>query len=274
MIPIRYELWENVPGQGPYTPYMLYYEPKERRSDGVILLIPGSGYRMAPLAKQEGERVSEYLCERGMTVFMLVYRAFPGGCYPLPLLDGRRAVRWIRHHCEEFGLCSSKIVTVGYSAGGHLNVSLTGYHEPLEGEGVDDIDKEDYRPNLQALCYPVISFDLSKDYTHTGSVEGLLGDELTNLAPILSFEQSLDTPAPPTFLFHNFDDASVGVQNSLLYACRLRELGSPVELHVYPDGGHGVGLAIDDKPSSRHNCDWISRFINWLEYNGFFKEQE
>ena len=273
MNPLRLELWENIPGSGEYTPYLLYYQPKERCSDGAILLVPGSAYRTNPsMPKQEGERVCEYLCERGIAVFMLVYRVHSGGCYPLPILDGRRAMRLLRYRCEEFAIDPSKIVTLGYSAGGHLCASLTGYHEPLEGEGVDEIDRESYVPNLQALCYPVISFDTSKEYTHKGSVVNLLGEKNTHLAQALSFEQSLTRPTPPTFLFHNFDDAEVGVQNSLLYACRLRELGTPVELHVYPDGGHGVGLANDEKPSSRHNCDWLPRFVNWLIYNGFTRD--
>lgn len=272
MEPIRYELWKNVPGQGIYTPYLLHFQPEKRRSKGVVLIVPGSGYKVPPVHKQEGERVAEYLCERGVNVFMLVYRVHEGGCYPLPLLDGRRAVRWLRYYQDRFDIDPSKIVTLGYSAGGHLCASLTGYHEPLEGEGADKIDCENYIPNLQALCYPVISFDTSKGYTHGGSVEHLLGTEYTQLKSILTFEQNLTIPAPPTFLFHNFDDASVGVENSLLYACKLRELGTKVEVHIYPDGGHGVGLAIDDKPSSIHNRDWTVRFVNWLEYNEFFAE--
>ena len=31
-------------------------------------------------------------------------------------------------------------------------------------------------------------------------------------------------------------------------------------------GGHGIGIPIDDKPSSLHNRDWIEQFIRWLGY--------
>jgi len=271
MTSFRYELWETAPAQGDYAPYLLHYRPQICRGDGAILLVPGSGYRSCPaLPKQEGERVAEYLCKQGLHVFLLVYRVFSDGGYPYPLLDGRRAMRLLRHRAKDFCINPARIVTLGYSAGGHLCASLVSYHASLEGECVDDIDKQDYIANFQALCYPVISFDVSKAYTHSGSVYALLGEDSMHLAPALSFEQSLPAQAPPTFLFHNFDDTSVGVQNTLLYACRLRELGTPVEMHIYPDGGHGVGFAVDDQPSSRHNRDWLFRFVNWLQYNGLW----
>ena len=46
--------------------------------------------------------------------------------------------------------------------------------------------------------------------------------------------------------------------------------GGSVEMHIYPDGNHGVGYAIDGKPSSLHNRDWIEQLIRWLKYNGIY----
>lgn len=273
MMPIRYDLWEkNLPAGGSYAPYIMHYEPRERRTDAAVLLVPGSGYINNPaIPRQEGEAVAEYLCDRGIAVFILIYRVSASGCYPYVLNDGRRAVRFLRYRAKDFDIDPTRIVTLGYSAGGHLCASLVGYHEALDGEGVDDMDKVDYVPNYQALCYPVISFDTAKDYTHKGSVSSLLGEKYASLAPAMSFETSQTGKVPPTFLFHNFDDKSVGVENSFLYAMRLRELGTPVEMHIYPDGGHGVGLAMDEKPSSLHNRDWLPRFVNWLRYNGLYR---
>ena len=267
MTPTRYELWENAPEGGDYAPYILHYKPENVTTDSTVFLVPGSGYRANPaIPVQEGERVAEYLCEQGIQVFVLIYRVGED-CYPSPLLDGRRGMRWLRYHAAEFGVAKDKIISLGYSAGGHLCASLVSFHKPMSGEGIDEIDEENYIPNYQALCYPVISFDTTKKYTHKGSVVSLLGSENAELVPDMCFERTAEAPVPPTFLFHNFDDASVGVENTLLYACKLRELGTQVEMHIYPHGGHGVGLAIDDKPSSLHNKDWLPRFVQWLRYN-------
>jgi acetyl esterase/lipase len=269
-MPIQYDIWKKRQGNCEYEPNILHYEPEERRSDGAVVLIPGSGYKHKPIAKQEAINTAEALCKSGITVFVVLYRIFDGGCYPYPLLDGRRAMRWVRYNAKKFNIDPTKLIALGFSAGGHLCVSLTSHNALLEGEGVDEIDELDYKPNYQALCYPVISFDVTKPYTHQGSVAALLGEKFKDLTEAMSFENTA-VSAPPTFIFHNFDDASVGVQNSLLYACKLRELGVSVEMHVYPDGGHGVGFEIDDKPSTLHNRDWLYRFIKWLEYNGLLK---
>lgn len=268
MTPIIYKMWNNDAESSNLLPRIELYNPEKCNTDAAILLVPGSAYRNSPdRPVQEGARVAESLASRGIKVFVLIYRVGVGGVYPAPLLDGRRAMRYLRYNAKKFGIDPNKIITLGYSAGGHLCASLVSYHDRLEGEGVDEIDEISYMPNYQALCYPVISFDKSKSYTNCASVDNLLGEGGMHLADTLSFEKSLSAPVPPTFLFHNFDDKAVGVQNTLLYATRLAELGTPTEIHVYPDGGHGVGLATDGKKSSRHNSDWLERFFRWLAYN-------
>lgn len=267
MTPIRYELWDKAQNRGEYAPYIMHYAPTEKCTDAAVFLIPGSGYCIDPSRPvQEGDRVARYLCERGISVFMLIYRVFAEAGYPCPLLDGRRGMRLVRHRAQEFGIDPSKIVSLGYSAGGHLAASLVGYHEPMEGEGIDEIDAEDYRPNYQALCYPVISLDTTKEYTHTGSAKALLGKSHAALEKELSFEQTQAAPVPPTFLFHNFDDTCVSVDNTLLYASRLHALGAEVEMHIYPHGGHGIGLPLDDTPVMNHNRDWLTQLLRWLSY--------
>ena len=267
MTPARYELWENTPGKGEYTPFILHYKPECACTDAAVLIVPGSGYVSNPeRPKQEGERVAQYLAGQGINVFVLIYRVFADGCYPAPILDGRRAMRLLRHRAAEFGIAEQKIITLGYSAGGHLCASLVSYHGELEGEGIDELDSIDFVPDYQALCYPVITFDTEKSYSHKGSVHHLLGDAHAGLRDEMCFERTAKAPVPPTFLFHNFDDASVGVENSLIYACRLRELGAAVEMHVYPHGGHGVGYERDETPANQHNKAWLPLFVKWLKY--------
>jgi len=47
--------------------------------------------------------------------------------------------------------------------------------------------------------------------------------------------------SPPTFLLHAADDASVPVENSLVFHAGLRRAGVDAALHVFPHGGHGFG---------------------------------
>lgn len=264
-----YDMWTEVPGTANYKPHLVHYIPDEKKTDSALLIIPGSGYSNNPSKpKQEGERVAKVFAEKGMNVFVLVYRVLPD-VYPLPLLDGRRAVRYLRYNAEKLGIDPNRICTMGYSSGGHLAASLTTYADKMEYEDIDDIDKEDFVPNFQILCYPVLSLDPNNYFTHKGSIK-MLGDRADELCDVLSLERSKVETVPPTFIFHNFDDKAVHVANSLRFAENLSLKGTPVEMHIFPDGGHGIGLPVDDRKELNHDKIWLDLAERWLKYNDFF----
>ena len=74
------------------------------------------------------------------------------------------------------------------------------------------------------------------------------------------------TPAtPPAFLWHTAADQSVPVENSLLFAEALSRNKVPFELHVFPEGRHGLGIK-DEVP---HVRTWMSLCEKWLREMGF-----
>ena len=267
----RYSLWEKVPGTTvKHEPWIEHYAPENKKTDSALIIIPGSGYINDPNGpKQEGERVARHFCDKGINVFVLRYRVFPD-VFPCPILDGRRAVRYVRYFSEKFGINKEKVAVMGFSAGGHLTASLFTYHDKTEYEGTDEIDKENFVPDYQILCYPVISLDKEKAYTHQGSADNLLSDRYEELKDSLSLEKSLIKADVPTFIWHNFDDSAVGVENSLLYAKKLRKDGASVEMHIFPDGDHGKGLPIDDKKDLNHIKIWTELLDRWLRYKDFY----
>ena len=66
--------------------------------------------------------------------------------------------------------------------------------------------------------------------------------------------------APPCFLLHAEDDASVPGQNSLLLREALARAACAVETHLFPDGGHGFGLRLARARSVEH---WPDLFLAW-----------
>ena len=269
---LQYSLWDKVPGTANYEPYLMHFIPDNKKTDSAILIVPGSGYKVCPARpKQEGERVAEHLCKMGINVFVLVYRVAPD-YFPLPILDGRRAVRYIRYNSEKFGINKNKIAAMGYSSGGHLTASLFSYKKAIEFENIDEIDKEDFVPDYQILCYPVIGLDKENEYIHQGSPVNLLADKYEEYKDELSFEFSTVPITAPTFIWHNFDDDGVSVVNSLKYAECLKAKGTSVEMHIFPDGGHGIGMPIDDTKVLNHDKIWIDLVCRWLEYRDFCGE--
>lgn len=266
----KHIMWNNIPSTLNSDSYLMQYQPDRKITDSAILIIPGSGYRVSPSnAVQEGDRVAKYLCEKGIPVFMLEYRIAPD-FFPLPILDGRRAMRYIRYNASEFGIDKNKIATIGYSAGGHLATSLVSFTDKIDFENIDKIDNESFMPNFQVLSYPVISLDKDMPYTHKGSADHLLDERYEELKDKLSFEKvKIENPIP-TFLWHNFDDSCVDVANSLLYAQNMKNSGGDVEMHIFPHGNHGVGLADGCTKESEHFNQWIELMIKWMRYVEFF----
>ncbi|MBO7292531.1 MAG: alpha/beta hydrolase, partial [Clostridia bacterium] len=167
-----YPLWEGTfPGTATETPAVTFYPPAEKKSDAAVVIFPGGGYHHR--AKHEGEGYAEFLNGFGIAAFVVDYRVTPA-YFPDPLLDARRAVRFVRANAERFGIDPQKIAVMGSSAGGHLAALVSTYLERIEGEGVDAIDEFDALPNAQVLCYPVISSD--ERIAHVGSFRTLLGD--------------------------------------------------------------------------------------------------
>jgi acetyl esterase/lipase len=97
-------------------------------------------------------------------------------------------------------------------------------------------------------------------------MSSLLGDNPPpELQHLLSNETQVTQDTPATFIWHTANDASVPVQNSLLFAQALSDHGVPFELHVYPHGAHGAGLAEQD-PQLR---SWTTLCAGWLARLGF-----
>jgi dipeptidyl aminopeptidase/acylaminoacyl peptidase len=73
----------------------------------------------------------------------------------------------------------------------------------------------------------------------------------------------VDTTTPPAFLVHAYDDDTSKVEESTLYAQRLFENKVPVELHLFPKGGHGFGLGRKTDGTDQ----WLPLFAAWLQRN-------
>lgn len=250
-------LWENTPGLCEETPVLDIYVPEKKTSDIAVVVLPGGGY--ISRAGHEGAGYAEFLNEHGITAFVCQYRVAPHR-FPLPLLDARRAMRYARYHSEEFGIDKNKVYIMGSSAGGHLAALTSTYYAPIEFEGADEMDTEDFKPNGQILCYPVIAL-LGKGVSHLNSGKNLLGDQHAYMGEELSPHLIADETAPRAFLWHTFEDPGVNVCNTLLYAKRLREVQVNAEVHVYPHGRHGLGIAKD----TPHTCNWTQELLEWLE---------
>lgn len=156
------------------------------------------------------------------------------------------ALRLVRAQLPQL---AKRVGVLGFSAGGHLAACASCLFEN---------DAE--RPDFAILSYPVIT--LEPPHAHAGSRRALLGLEADPaLVTSLSMEKRVTARTPPTFLWHTKEDASVPVQNSMIYAEALQRAGVPHELHLYEAGPHGLGM----NPDYDAGREWPKACEAWLK---------
>jgi acetyl esterase/lipase len=105
----------------------------------------------------------------------------------------------------------------------------------------DAADQVSCRPNFAMVIYP-----------------GYLADSPQSLRPNPDVKVTKETP--PSFLVQTEDDHTAHVESSLAYYVALKNVGAPVEMHLFTEGGHGYGLRKTGLPVA----DWPRLAETWL----------
>ena len=251
-------LW---PGEAPYSaespgqpqPSLKAFPSESRRS--AVIVCPGGGY--VHLSAHEGDPVAEMFNAAGLSAFVLNYRLSP--CHYLaPLEDILRAVRVVRSMGYE------KIAVIGFSAGGHLVSSAATLFTPGNPDADDPVERLSSRPDAFIPCYARVSLSHYPGVHSRMNRLGSLADDVRTFR-LLSAEEHVRTDTPPAFIWHTASDSVVPVENSLLLSSALAAKGVPFELHIFPEGKHGLGLAQNDPVLSQ----WAGLCVRWLKNLGF-----
>lgn len=239
-----------------FVPYLQTYLLDVPTPTGAVIIFPGGGY--GHRADHEGKPIAEFFNSKGFHAFVVQYRISPNR-HPAPLADASRALRIVRSHAEKWQVKADKIAVCGFSAGGHLAGSIGVHHHLVKTDADDLAGQVSARPDALILCYPVIS---AKKFAHQGSFNNLLGaDYPETMRDLMSLEEQVSATTPPSFLWHTAEDAGVPVENSLQFCSSLSKFHIPFELHVFPKGNHGLGLAT----AFPEIAVWSELCANWLK---------
>jgi acetyl esterase/lipase len=222
-----------------------YLPPEDQRAGTAVLVFPGGAYRYVAI-DIEGTEVCQWLASIGVTAVLVKYRVPPRGGLPryaLPLQDAQRALRLVRARAGEWKIDPRRVGVIGFSAGAHLSAALSTHFDRPAYARADEADDLSCRPDFAMLIYP----------------GGMLAPESDRL----SAELPVGAQAPPTFLVQTQDDP-VRVENSLAYYAALEAANVPVEMHLYPTGGHGYGL----RHLPHAVGTWPARAVEWMQSLG------
>lgn len=209
-----------------------------------IIICPGGAYLF--LTDREAEPVALQYFAAGLNVYVLNYSVGEKAANDAPMIEAALAVKYVREHAAADNTDPRYVFISGFSAGGHLAACCGAmWNDPIVREAMGDAPEGINRPTATVLCYPVIS---GIQFTHRPSIDALCGypSEGTPGAERYSMELHVDSTTPPAFIWHTFNDPAVPVQNPLMYAAELTKAGVPFELHIYPDGAHGLSLCTEE----------------------------
>ncbi len=201
-----------------------------------VVIIPGGSYQYC--SDREADPVAFAFMKAGYHAFILRYSCRDVCSWPRPLEDYEQAMEIIKENAESYGVDINRIVTIGFSAGGHLAACTATMAKN--------------KPAASILVYPAIDRDLI-DFCMPGLPEP---------------SKFVDVDTCPCFLIAARNDNVVDVKNLVHFELALIENCIPYESHIYSYGGHGFSIVEDlntAAQTSERLPHWVDEALGWLE---------
>lgn len=235
-----------------------------------LVICPGGGYHH--VSGREAEPIAVAFAPAGFQCFVLDYSVAPIK-YPQQLLEMAASVELIIQNAEAWNVDPQKIVVCGFSAGGHLAASYCTMRNRPEITAHFPV-----RPVAAAILgYSVLVDGTDISVQHHGTYRNLSGhpvpteEDIHHLAPVCHIDPAI---TPPTFLFHTATDRVVNPLHSLRYSMELKKKEIPFELHILPEGRHGLATSNRETlhdyllPEHIRVAKWIDYAKEWLTFIG------
>lgn len=208
-----FDLWAPTSRDGP-SPIVVVFHP-----GGFI-----SGDKHPCLQK-----FIDKMLARGVAVACANYRLAPQARYPAQMIDGGRALQWIRHNHAQFGIDSDRVSVMGLSAGGAIALWLAFNQDLADANSADPVSRESTRvvavatSNAQATYDPktiASAFHTQQlpkflaEFFGAGSVEELRNPQLSENERNASPVEYVHAGEPPALIYYTADEAPLPPNSS------------------------------------------------------------
>jgi len=226
----------------------------QERNRPAIIVCPGGGYLYC--SPREGEPIALGFAAKGYHAFVLRYSTGRDAANFAPLEEISWVIGYLREHAEEWHIDPEKILTCGFSAGGHLALAAG-----LMAEN---------KANGMILGYPAVSMPNIPGMNFM--LKLLAGKEEIAEEDVEYFNllNKITKDAPPVFLFSTAEDL-LTTYGALAVANKYAENELFYELHVFQHGPHGYALGNEvtaDGSSQVLNAafsTWQDMSVEWLK---------
>jgi acetyl esterase/lipase len=248
------------------TPKLFYYPATSPGVRSAVIVLPGGGYNHLMMEK-EGASEARWLAAHGVAAFVLQYRLAPWYKYPAPMLDGSRAVRYVRSHATDFGVDSGRIGVWGFSAGGHLAGYLATEPAFRDKTSADPVERVNAHPDFAIFSYARLSLDDS--IPRSTNMESLIGENPTpEMLDRISYARHVTKESSPGFIYSTSADQTVSSLTATAFYDALKRAGVPAELHVFELGPHGTGMGQNLKGLGELEV-WPLLLQHWMQLHGW-----
>lgn len=218
--------------------YMMFPARKDNNKNIGIVIFPGGGFKNVWIDK-EGTDIALWLSEQGITCMVVKYRTnrkdskgkwginindYVNAIYK----DARTSMLTMKELASDLNFDKDKIGMMGFSAGGWLAERMV--FKYYKGD-------YDWNPGFVALIYHGSNIKLIKKAKEKEKL-------------------------PPFFMAIARNDKKMPLEEVLPYLKMISTDVKDSELHIYPDGDHGFGLAYDENTAV---SEWKNDFVKWLD---------
>jgi len=216
------------------------YVPRNATAPTPVLMYFHGGFWVRGSKDASMLNILPYL-EMGWAVVNVGYRLGRISLAPAAVQDARCALRWVVRNAAQYRLDTSRIVTTGHSAGGHLSL-MTGMLTPAAG-------LDDRCPGSEPLSVAAIidwygptdvGDQLEGPNRQDAVVEWFGGmpdrfEVAERVSPLTYVRRDL----PPILTIHGDADRTVPYEHAVRLHAALEAAGAKHELHTVPGGAHG-----------------------------------
>ncbi len=159
----------NVIGTRQLLADIYYPKNKSKKKVPAVVMVFGGGWKSGD--KTQNIPLAQQLALNGFVALTIEYRLSPEATYPAAVQDVKAAVRWLKANAKKYNVDTTKIATLGMSAGGQLAalVGTTNGLAKFEGNG----SNLHHSSNVQAI----VNIDGTLAFKHPESVEGKVAGE-------------------------------------------------------------------------------------------------
>jgi acetyl esterase/lipase len=176
-------------------------KPAHAEMTPLVVFFHGGGFRLGDKASVPARLIAKCR-DAGIAVASVNYRLSQTAPYPAPMMDGARAIQFLRFHAREFGIDPTRIAASGSSAGAGIALWV-GFHDDLADPKSDD---PVLRESSRVTCLGVDGAQTSYDPRFIKSLIGGRAHEHPALRQLYGIKSDADLDSAMIQRF--FEDAS------------------------------------------------------------------